>query len=85
MRLSPKWLLPITLLATACATSTPIAVPTPTYHVPAVDSMQRQGETQALSTTAQSLCSWQKLVTSLPGAQATSLPPCKAANVTEIH
>ncbi len=69
-----KHWLPIVLSAllslSACATSTPIARPTPTYHVPAVSAEQRAKEAAALQAAETSLEGWQKLVTSLPQASA---------------
>ena len=62
-------LLPTLLLLTACAVSTPIAVNTPTYHVPPVDPSQRAAESAAIQAAATSQADWQKLVTSLPQAK----------------
>lgn len=53
-----------------CATSTPIAVSTPTYHVPQADPLLRSKENAALKAAATSQAGWQQLVTTLPQAQA---------------
>lgn len=82
-------LLPILLsvlsLTAGCATSTPIAVSTPTYHVPAASPPQRAQENAALQAAAISSCDWQNAVMSLPTAKADSLPPCKVASATATH
>lgn len=70
MRLSLLTLLCSLTLISACATSTPIAVRTPTYHVPPADPSQRSEENAALSAAATSQAHWQRLVTSLPTARA---------------
>ncbi len=73
------------LLISACATSTPIAVRTPTYHVPPADPLQRATENAALQAAATSQCNWRSAVMSLPGATDNSLQPCKAASATATH
>lgn len=70
MRLfKPMLLLLLTGIA-GCATSTPIAVSTPTYHVPPVSAPQRSQESAALAAAEISQATWQKLVTSLPAPKA---------------
>ncbi len=70
-----KWMLLSTLLIlSACQTSTPIAVATKQWVVPAVDPQQRAKEQQALSMSMQSLQDWNTFLSSLPTAPAP-LPP----------
>lgn len=82
-------LLPILIcslgLLSACATSTPIAVRTPTYHVPAPPPQLVQAETQALSISALSLKDWRSVVMSLPTLSDNSAPPSKGASATATH
>ena len=73
------------LMLSACATTTPIAVRTPQWHVPPVSQPQRQAENAALSHAATSLNDWQSAVTSLPQASASSEQDSKPASATETH
>ena len=50
----------VLMTLTACASSTPIAVRTPTYQVPAVAPAQRAEETATLQELIQASSAWSK-------------------------
>lgn len=81
LSLLPMMLSAVSLIS-ACATSTPIAVRTPTYHVPPPDLQLRSQENAALAHAATSLKNWQCAVTNLPPTPQTSVRPCAPVSVT---
>lgn len=80
-RLLPILLCSLSLL-TACASTTPIAVRTPQWHVPPVPAFQRQQENADLKAAEQSSNAWQCAVMALPGSSDPLPKICAAANAT---
>lgn len=70
-------LMPLSLLLilTACASTTPIAVSTPQWQVPAVDPKIKAQEMESLSETTLSLVAWNKWLASLPTAPVPAKQP----------
>lgn len=63
------------LTLSACASTTPIAVPTPQWVVPPLSPKIAAAESAALQEAATSLADWEALVSSLPGQSATVKTP----------
>lgn len=58
-----------------CASTTPIAVPTPQWEVPPVDPVVAQAEASALIQTGNALTDWRAWLSSLPRLIAPPAPP----------
>lgn len=62
------------LMLTGCASTTPIAVATPQWHVPPVDQQIKQQEMAALSGMTTALDDWSKTLSNLPTQPAPEKP-----------
>lgn len=74
MRNSKLLLLSTILMLSACASTTPIAVPTPQFKVAPVDQEIKQQEMAALSQMTIASAAWSKWVSDLPQPSTPAAP-----------